>query len=222
MDTRIPKSDAATYLSTPAISVCVGDEDDGKKTFTVHEGLITARSLFFRNALNGNWRESDDKSVPLDDVDPEIFAIYLNSIYHNQLPVFPASGEVDGGGQFETLMKVYVLADKLMDTTTKNTILDAVICRVRERKIPSPAALTIVYVSTPENDPMRRLVVDVCAQWGSIDSFANERPPADFMYDLLVAMRKMHPSTSPTERALAGLNPAHYRIKEGGSGEVKG
>ena len=119
------------------IQVRVGEENKNQKTFSVHEGLISSRSRFVRNALNGSWQESDTKVIPLGDVAPEFFDVYLNLLYFNRLPIIAEQGEQENTGQFEDLITVYILADRLMDLVTKNLIIDAMICRVRERKIPT-------------------------------------------------------------------------------------
>jgi hypothetical protein len=64
------------------IKVIVGEYGDQPKTFFVHEGLLTARSLFFSRALNGNWKEAFSKEIRPPDDDPQIFEIYLEAIYN--------------------------------------------------------------------------------------------------------------------------------------------
>lgn len=49
--------------------------------FTVHEGLISARSEFFRNALKVPWKESEERTIPLPEDEPKVFPVYLKLLY---------------------------------------------------------------------------------------------------------------------------------------------
>jgi hypothetical protein len=62
------------------LTVLVGDGDD-KHDFTVHEDVICGCSEFFRKAMNGKWKESEERVVPLPQEDPEIFSMYLQACY---------------------------------------------------------------------------------------------------------------------------------------------
>jgi hypothetical protein len=51
------------------------------KEFTVHEDLICPRSHFFRKAMSGPWKESEERKVDLPEDEPGVFALYLKLIY---------------------------------------------------------------------------------------------------------------------------------------------
>jgi hypothetical protein len=91
-----------------------------RETFVAHEGIICARSEFFRRAMNGNWTESNEKLVKLHEDDPRAFGVYLNHVYTGQLPTMNGKFDVDplpdqGLGamykEFRELAKVYVLSE---------------------------------------------------------------------------------------------------------------
>jgi hypothetical protein len=44
------------------IEVGTGDE---LRCFTVHDAFLTSRSLFFRKALSGAWKESEERVIKL-------------------------------------------------------------------------------------------------------------------------------------------------------------
>lgn len=37
--------------------------------YSVHPSLLTYHSEYFRRALNGSWKEAEDRIIKLDDVD---------------------------------------------------------------------------------------------------------------------------------------------------------
>jgi hypothetical protein len=63
-----------------------------QEKFAVHEALITSRSPFFRNAMQGRWQEAQERTVNLTEDDPEVFSLYLQGLY---------AGHVEIEGQIE-------------------------------------------------------------------------------------------------------------------------
>lgn len=51
------------------------------KEFSVHESLICSRSKFFQKAMNGKWKESEDRQVILAEDEPSVFLTYLDILY---------------------------------------------------------------------------------------------------------------------------------------------
>jgi len=60
--------------------VLVGPESSVKE-FSVHEDLICPRSMFFKKAMSGTWKESEERKVELPEDELEVFALYLKLIY---------------------------------------------------------------------------------------------------------------------------------------------
>ncbi|KAF3037572.1 hypothetical protein E8E11_001476 [Didymella keratinophila] len=54
--------------------------------YKVHKLLLAQHSEYFKRALNGSWRESEEGRIPLEDVDREIFDIFVNWLYSQRLP----------------------------------------------------------------------------------------------------------------------------------------
>jgi hypothetical protein len=115
--------------------------DSGIKEFSVHEDLICPRSHFFEKALNGAWKESEERKVDLPEDEPEVFALYLKLRYvstvhisnrvaltfrlqTNTLPIkksgAPAEAKVIVSREYTSLSKLYVLAEKLMDDKARS------------------------------------------------------------------------------------------------------
>lgn len=69
-------------------------QGDAQEKFAVHEALITSRSLFFRNAMQGDWKEAREHVVNLVEEDPEIFSLYLQGLYAGHVePAEPIATE---------------------------------------------------------------------------------------------------------------------------------
>ena len=64
-------------MASPSIHVLVGEPDASMQEFFVHQSLISARSEFFAKALRGDWKEAQEREVPLPDDEAETFRLYL-------------------------------------------------------------------------------------------------------------------------------------------------
>lgn len=65
-------------LASPIVTVVVGES---QQEITAHEGVLCGSSKLFRNAMNGKWKESEDRRIFLPDDDPETFRSYLQLCY---------------------------------------------------------------------------------------------------------------------------------------------
>lgn len=79
---------------SPIIPVRCGPEAE---TFYVHKDILT-KSEFFRNALDGRFREADEQAVDLPEEDPALFSFVVAYLYEGKFsPIKPA---VDALGEF--------------------------------------------------------------------------------------------------------------------------
>lgn len=65
-------------MSTITVLVAEGN---AQKKFVIHQDLICARSDFFRNSMKDGWKESNEGVVELPEDDPQIFGLYVQSLY---------------------------------------------------------------------------------------------------------------------------------------------
>ncbi|KAF3047463.1 hypothetical protein E8E12_007761 [Didymella heteroderae] len=135
------------------------------QNFSEHEALISPRSEFFSRALNGSWKGADDRKVSLPDDEPDNCALYLKLLYErgNKLPT---KDQYKVGKEYLILSKLYVLAEKLVDETTKQLVLSAIKCRaedcsyiLQEYCLPELDSVRVIYDGTPASSPARELLV---------------------------------------------------------------
>ena len=145
---------------------------DGKhETFTMDAEPLTRRSLFFRKALCGGFKEAVERVVKLPEDDPEIFGIYLHQVLTNELCVLPDSlPRVDHGYKEKIrLVKLYVLAEKLQDAKSKNAIVRGFIaCCYQPRSdnlcyFFDKSLATLLYEGTPRGSKLRKVFVEMRA-----------------------------------------------------------
>ncbi|KAF2660665.1 hypothetical protein K491DRAFT_570699, partial [Lophiostoma macrostomum CBS 122681] len=157
-----------------SLTVRVGGGSN-QEEFIVHEGFVCGRSEFFRRALNGNWRASEDRIVELPHRKPEIFALWLNHAYTNQIPtkddtelrgITKDKFDIIVQKEYRDLCELYVLCEELVDSQAQRAIIDAMFAVAHIRhghhwRVPSAQNIRLIYEGTPEQSPIRKLMVDL-------------------------------------------------------------
>ncbi|ORY12722.1 hypothetical protein BCR34DRAFT_663637 [Clohesyomyces aquaticus] len=178
------------------IRVVVGGAEEKKGVhFEVHEELLKRHSAFFRNALCGDWKESKDRTVKLPGDDPEVFALYCQAIYAGHIA---RPNDNKDPGYLIQWGRLFALAEKLLDTGSKNTIARAIF-QNREHLWSNPHEAAemayIIYESSPTSCSMRQLVADIAmlrchqqnphARGDGVFSAALDDLPKDMLVDML-------------------------------------
>jgi hypothetical protein len=151
--------------------------------------------------LSGPWLESETRVVKLPEDDLVTFNIYLQILYSRNFSSYDdddyESFKERRYAAYMDLAYVYVLAEKLQNTTVKNDIVRKYLELFNEwgetkgtlcgYYVPCPAVVHIIYSETVEGSPMRRLLVDI---WSIEDVStlieAQEELPKEFFLDLLI------------------------------------
>lgn len=182
-------------LGSGVITVAVG-EGEKQKEFAVHEALITERSRFFRNAIQGNWKEAEERIVNLTEDHPDVFELYLQALYagHVELPDGHATDTF-----YNMLGGVFVLAERIRDVKTKNLIVEEIKAKadIREHFAAYLQMAAVIYNGTPGPCGIRRLLVDLVARSNDyhaaqegIEKFTAklEGVPKQFLMDLVFGL----------------------------------
>ena len=116
--------------------------------------------------------------------------MYVHCVYRNVLPSMPAlvfpplnnsngadppqspeqaqQSDVDRNLRYKALIKLYILADRLLDPTTANMAIDEIRRFSESVKCnPSAQAITFVFDSTKEGDGLRKLLADFIIYTGA-------------------------------------------------------
>jgi hypothetical protein len=155
--------------------VLVGREHD-QQLFTVHYDVITIRSRFFRQARSPQWNSDKSLPVELQHVDPQIFDMYLQCVYHNEVPDFTGEEYTEAQLRYEVLLDLYVLADSLLDFTTTKLAMNAIWDIHYEGDLPEAGMISHAYRHTMEGCALREVLVEMYseASWLPDGDFPNE------------------------------------------------
>ncbi|KAF2263549.1 hypothetical protein CC78DRAFT_518474 [Lojkania enalia] len=230
IDARVcPDPSTDIDVSGPILKITVGPPSS-QKTFYIHETLCTTRSQFFHLALRGTWKESLSKSINLPEDSPEIFALYVHLLYTNSIPIKTEAPEdvteiqtyVDT--QYETLASLYILAEKLQDTTTKDILTDTILSLSREKQhdgtryYPGEKVINIIYEGTVKECGARRMVRDFYAEYAGEEWFPEqvEGLPKEFLWDLVrvLVRRKGKGGSGVGSTAICDAGRYHEKVGE--------
>lgn len=75
------------------VTVIVGPAE---KSYAVHEKLLRSASNYFEAALSRDWKEANEKTVKLDDVDPYFFEVFLAWLYNRHFSAYPGKTTAEG------------------------------------------------------------------------------------------------------------------------------
>lgn len=139
------------FLTEDTVTVFVGRK---RKKFHLHKALLCHHSSFFHKALDGSFKEHEDKAVYLPDDNVEGFVLFVNWMYN--APPQNASTRA----AITALHALHVMADKFCIEELKNLSMDVVRASYRETLEVSSRHIEYIYVNTPESSPMRRFMAN--------------------------------------------------------------
>lgn len=184
------------------LGVVVGKEGH-RESFFLHEKLFTSHSDFLKRAAKEEWLHQKNV-ILLPEDDPITFRLYAVLTYTGFLTT------KDLPSEWQSLVDIYVLAEKLQDTWAKNHIIDAMHSFVAE-KLPrnpaswvrmeridgcvSTASLIKLYEGTPSDSQARELVVDLFADNGTAEwlALAGDLLPHEFLFEVTVRLLQKRP-----------------------------
>ena len=177
-----------------------------QQDFVAHESFLTCRSEFFRRAVNGRWEESETRIVKLPEDSPKTFALYIDCAYTNQISSDSVERNPSKKAESNTkentdliraeiwdLVHVYILAEKLLDGTTRNIVIETLFKLFHLRNTPfrpSGKMINKLYRNTPETSPLRCFLVDLSLNYAPVKLRKKiDVLPKEYLLDLAIALQ---------------------------------
>jgi len=135
----------------------------GSETFHVHRVVLSTQSSFFNKAFAGEWNESKERKITLEEDTPEVVDAMLRFMYHFNYDEGSFLQARSSPMVFHA--EVYGIADKydipFLATYAKEKFKEAI--STGWDKEDFPQAILEAYSSTPESDRgLRDLILNVC------------------------------------------------------------
>jgi hypothetical protein len=147
------------------------------------------------------------KPIVLQDAMPQTFNDYLTLLYQDRLA---KANEVQA--YFARLIRLYLLADKLGDLKTANKPIDRIIkFSDRNASAPEYGIVEMVVAETPENLPLRRLMVDFYVHEVTANSLDEDNAAYPHGFHALVAREFVKLRNGDIDETLIKYQPrCHY------------
>jgi hypothetical protein len=168
-------SSVATHLSD-LVTVKIGPE---KKTYSVHASFLTYHSEYFRAALNGSWKEAEDRVVTLEDVEPDAFEVFVDWLYTQQIPA-ELKEQLDNFATTDAAAKLLFGAYSLGDRVSTPAFCQMINNLTVDYYISGASAqwgtITDAFDILPPRCPILRALVDIhCWLWNPDDDDEGEK-----------------------------------------------
>lgn len=195
-------------LEGEVVTVLVGESE---QKCIVHEQLLCARSPFFAAAFEKEWKEGQERTIPLPDDTPEVLDLYFQWIYSGKIFTREAPSKSDRGvGELHLLIESYTFGEKIQDRDYQDALLDSLLActdtkdEKGERWFPTGELVRRAYEKTPTGSPLRRLLVDMHNHHGRSE-WIKEDNSVEFLADLTREMFE-------TRAAPVGLNLTDWEV----------
>jgi hypothetical protein len=205
-----------------SFDVLVGSPPN-QKCFNLHKDIMIERSGYFAAARSGRWNENELlKATDLTAEDPEVFKNYIYCAYFDRVCVkgfeitdastFKENAAIDKKldeeqvnglrwpystkERFKGLMKVYLLANMLLDHKTANLVVDETLRTLDLlNTLPGAGAIHLIFENTVPGDGMRNFWIDWYAHNVPTIGFPEDeddpRPwPNDFLAGVVKELQK--------------------------------
>jgi hypothetical protein len=143
------------YDFTETITVCAGEEE---KEYLIHKSvIITSTSKFMNKVLSNGWKEAHEQQIRLPETQATTLEVYLHWTHTGHLLVESTQTE----SVSMQCVKLYLLGDYVSDTVFCEAVVENMVDRGQERRLPCAAAITLVWDDTPENSPLRAVIKEL-------------------------------------------------------------
>jgi len=180
------KTDQNRLSYGDTFTIIVGPE---KISHAVHQQALVRSSGFFRAACNGNFKEAEEKTIRLPEMDKEAFKSYVQWAYTNEVAVKADDDPGDDAEQearWNSLARLYGATHILLDIALRNAIIDRLIL-LHGNRTPNVRMVNAIYKLTTADCKLRALVTD---RWAAVGRFDTEKGRLvkfeDFNHEFLV------------------------------------
>ena len=151
-----------------------------KQRYHLHKALLTHHSEYFNNALNGPWKEAEDKIVTLEDVDTIAVDIFVHWLYTQQIPDNDATLSMsvsfrdpkDDDHPISGYTKALVFGDRFLVPVFRQAVHNCIVDTLLYDEDGCPrdptcfAATKYAYENLPSDHSILKLFLDYhCRHW---------------------------------------------------------
>ncbi|GAB7333360.1 hypothetical protein MBLNU13_g04977t1 [Cladosporium sp. NU13] len=164
----------SAFAQHGTVTLLVGAEEE---SLVAHESYLTRNSEFFKAAIKKEWAEGQARVIKFPEDDLETMTNYLTFTYSGTLPT---SRLVEGcpiptDAAWNSLAELYILGDLAFDKCVRHAVVCEIvrISMMRDEHghmhFMGTAASNMLFEFTPEQSPIRRLIIHEYVSRGKKD-----------------------------------------------------
>ncbi|KAI4222449.1 MAG: hypothetical protein L6R36_006133 [Xanthoria steineri] len=158
------------------------------ETFHIHKGLLCHASPVFRAMMQHDWKEKQDGCIVPENEDPKVFRRFMHWLYYGTVL---DSDETIRTISPQELAHCYFLADRRDIPALQNYLMDLLLHQADTLSYFLSSMQPLVWANTPENSPLRKLLVDLMAFAADVPRIFEDKNEQDhfekcFVVDVLI------------------------------------
>jgi hypothetical protein len=170
------------------------------KIFLVHKEFVYHHSPVLKTAFESSFIEGETQIYKLDDVTPATFTLFVQWLYTQNLcnPITPPGDVSSLIEHWHSLLRLWVLADKMMVPRLQNMTINA-IENFRKSTLTLPSdEFAYVYENTDTGSQLRRILVEQCVRFLEKDVLRDlnflKALPRDMLLDITCSLEYVSPT----------------------------
>lgn len=173
------------------VAIAIGPN---KKVFRLHKDILCSESEYFRTAYNGLRKEAV-KGVTLEDVEVEVFSIFVHWLYTQQMSTYEDEGKYIGAEKFGfMLLKACIFANRFLIADFERIVHNLLIDHMVDFGCSTYEHFIFAYENLPEDSLVLKLMVEMqCLRW-ELDFDGDEEKqrrldlPKEFLVQVMVRL----------------------------------
>ena len=147
------------------VAIAIGPN---KKVFRLHKDILCSESEYFCTAYNGLWKEAVE-GVTLEDVEVEVFSIFVHWLYTQQMPTYEDNRKYDISEDFGfMLLKAYVFANRFLIADYERIVHNLFIDHIFDCECAMYKQIIFAYENLPKDSLILELMVETqCVYWST-------------------------------------------------------
>jgi hypothetical protein len=186
----------------------------GEHEFQMHRGLLYFHSDYFKNLLDGPFKEGGSNRHALSDVSLDTFTMFYNWMYTGS--VVNSAGASDADLDRISVIDTYIFADFHMVPQFKNRALE-LFYLVEVRSWTEDIFISsYIYAKTTESSSLRKLLMDESVETYNFEELRKHQKslPREFIADLFDTYRKLGIAPGSMPGLKKGNNPYIQKKKQ--------
>lgn len=120
-------------------------------------------------SLKDGWKEGIEPAIKLPTDDPDVFALYQHWLYNGALRTRGSEISIKLSHEYEFLVKAYIFGDKMIDADFKDSVIGAILEKLRVYECFDLRLTNLVYENTTAQSKLLRLWLDVYFKAGKAE-----------------------------------------------------